>query len=193
MTRLISTMIVLTAVMLTGLAQAAAQSKATRPGSLPATVSLAAGPAAAAARAPDAQVTAGGWAWRAGGDLRDIQFFDADNGWIVGNVGPLHTTDGGATWTALSGFSAYELNDLQFTDAQNGWAVGSNGTILHTGDGGATWTPQAGGNDGKSHPGFLRGQPVGLGPRGGQHPAAHDRWRPDMGAGIPNPGAIGRS
>ena len=95
--------------------------------------------------APDVQVAGSAWEWWGGGNLRDIQFLNATQGWIIGNVGPLRTTDGGATWVALTGLSAYDLNDLQFTDAQNGWAVGKNGAILHTTNGGATWAPQASG------------------------------------------------
>lgn len=92
---------------------------------------------------PAAQAAAAGWEWRAGGGLNAVEFTDAANGWIVGNVGPLHTTDGGDTWAARPGLSAYVLNDLQFTDAQHGWAVGAAGAILHTEDGGVTWAAQA--------------------------------------------------
>ena len=91
---------------------------------------------------PAAQAAAAGWEWRAGGGLNAVAFTDTANGWIVGNVGPLHTTDGGATWAARPGLSAYGLNDLQFTDAQHGWAVGAAGAILHTEDGGVTWAAQ---------------------------------------------------
>ncbi len=100
-------------------------------------------PGASAPGVPAAQAAAAGWEWRAGGGLNAVEFTDAANGWIVGNVGPLHTTDGGATWAALPGLSAYVLNDLQFTDAQHGWAVGAAGAILHTSDGGVTWAAQA--------------------------------------------------
>ncbi len=91
------------------------------------------------------QVARRGWDWRAGGDLRDVWFTDADNGWVVGNVGLeglLHTTDGGRSWTAQDGpAGGYSLNDLEFVDGQQGWAVGAGGAILHTSDG-ATWRPQ---------------------------------------------------
>lgn len=37
------------------------------------------------------------------GELYEVAFADADHGWVVGRVGILHTTNGGATWTKVDG------------------------------------------------------------------------------------------
>ena len=86
-----------------------------------------------------------GWEWRGGGSLRGISFADANHGWIAGDVGLLHTTDGGSTWKSVIGMGQYQLNDVQFTDAQRGWAVGQSGVILSTKDSGVTWLRQRSG------------------------------------------------
>ncbi len=74
-------------------------------------------------------------------NLQDVFFVDANNGWIVGNLGSIqHTTDGGATWTSQSSGVTEELRNVYFADVNTGWAVGLNQTILKTSNGGTTWS-----------------------------------------------------
>src|SRR5205807_29628 len=94
-----------------------------------------------------------------GSDLRDVAFPTTVDGWAVGSCGfptstcgsvILHTSNGGATWTAqasgLPGFPNINVhNGVAFPDASNGWAVGNNGTILHTSNGGLTWVQETSG------------------------------------------------
>jgi photosystem II stability/assembly factor-like uncharacterized protein len=68
----------------------------------------------------------------AGKSLNSVFFINANEGWIVGNGGTiLHSTDGGATWTAQTSGTTVTLRDVFFTSPTNGYAVGNNGTILH--------------------------------------------------------------
>ena len=83
-------------------------------------------------------------------NLNGLNFSDPDNGWAVGDQGTIvHTSDGGANWTAQSSGTSYQLTGVTFTDAQDGWATGqsftpyddySSGLILHSTDGGQDWT-----------------------------------------------------
>ena len=59
----------------------------------------------------------------------------------------LHTSDGGATWTAQASIPAttQSLAGVAFADANDGWAVGAAGAILHTTTRGATWSAQSSG------------------------------------------------
>ena len=91
------------------------------------------------------------------GELTDVFFTDANNGWVVGwelelessrTLGlTLHTTNGGATWNKQS-TGKLVLGNICFTDANNGWAFGyidtfyTNSVILKTTDGGTNWTEQ---------------------------------------------------
>lgn len=81
----------------------------------------------------------------------DVDFIDANTGWIVGEFGKiLKTTDGGATWTEqqqsliggeiVDALSLPTFFGVDFLDANNGAAVGLDGRIAITADGGATWT-----------------------------------------------------
>jgi len=85
--------------------------------------------------------------------LYDVQFIDANNGWVVGEFGHvLHTSDGGQTWTEqqqslITGeiFDALDLPTfygVNFTTPQDGVAAGLDGKIARTRDGGATWAFQ---------------------------------------------------
>ncbi len=82
--------------------------------------------------------------------LYDVQFLDADTGWIVGEFGNIyHTTDGGKSWTnqqdTLLGDGIFDTLDLptffgvQFIDRLNGVAAGLEGRIARTRDGGENW------------------------------------------------------
>jgi photosystem II stability/assembly factor-like uncharacterized protein len=80
--------------------------------------------------------------------IRAIQFLDDRNGWIAGMHAFLaSTTDGGATWEAVStpitDNERPNFWDLTFIDSQLGWVVGEEGLMLSTTDGGITWTQQS--------------------------------------------------
>jgi photosystem II stability/assembly factor-like uncharacterized protein len=69
----------------------------------------------------------------------DIQFIDAQHGWMIDYSYVLYTSDGGLTWENLSetGGSA-----IHFINPDEGWSVGSHPWIGHTTDGGYTWEHQ---------------------------------------------------
>jgi hypothetical protein len=69
----------------------------------------------------------------------DIQFTDAQHGWMIDDYYVLYTSDGGLTWSNLSdsGGSAF-----YFINPDEGWSVGSHPWIGHTIDGGQTWEHQ---------------------------------------------------
>ena len=88
--------------------------------------------------------------------LQGVAFNDDLHGIIVGTWGTILTTsDGGVTWTVVSGSppgssvtpGSYSLNAVAYTAASSStaYAVGTSGTILETTDGGATWSAQASG------------------------------------------------
>jgi len=62
-------------------------------------------------------------------ELKSAFFVDEDTGWVSGDAGTiLHTTDGGATWSAQMGGdpqgSEEPIDHLFFLDRNTGWAVG---------------------------------------------------------------------
>ena len=82
--------------------------------------------------------------------LYDVDFLDANNGYIVGEFGKIyHTTDGGKTWTqqqdSVMDDSVLDILDLptffdvEFRDSQHGIACGLDGRIATTDDGGNDW------------------------------------------------------
>jgi photosystem II stability/assembly factor-like uncharacterized protein len=82
--------------------------------------------------------------------LYDVQFLDAQYGWVVGEFGKIfHTTDGGATFveqqTSLLGHGVFDVLDIptffgvRFSDRENGMVAGLDGKIARTHDGGTTW------------------------------------------------------
>ena len=116
-------------------------------------------------------------------NLNDVHFADASNGWVVGDAvgvtgdgGILRTTDGGATWSKVSGITT-DLYGVDFIDASNGWAVGSGGAILRTTDGGATWSAQTSNTPATLRGGPLRRQEQWLGRGDLRQDRAHHRWR----------------
>jgi photosystem II stability/assembly factor-like uncharacterized protein len=66
------------------------------------------------------------------GDIRDLEFLDALNGWLStdgGNI--LVTSDGGNTWNPLeNNVSSAALLGISFVSPEKGWLVGDFGTIL---------------------------------------------------------------
>ncbi|MHB1711955.1 MAG: WD40/YVTN/BNR-like repeat-containing protein, partial [Acidimicrobiales bacterium] len=88
--------------------------------------------------------------------LQGVAFSDDLHGIIVGTWETVLTTsDGGVTWTAVSGSppgssvspGSYSLNAVAYTGSSSStaYAVGTNGTILESTDSGATWTAETSG------------------------------------------------
>ena len=83
--------------------------------------------------------------------LLDVEFFDRDHGWAVGQRGLiLQTNDGGKHWQRVASTTQSTLYSVSFIDQRNGWAVGGSthpythstkGLVLTTRDGGASWEP----------------------------------------------------
>ncbi|MFC1558668.1 WD40/YVTN/BNR-like repeat-containing protein, partial [candidate division KSB1 bacterium] len=75
-----------------------------------------------------------------------VFFINDSVGWVVSWSGAiLHTTNGGANWSAQTSGTYAPFYGVHFTDSNTGWAVGGNGTILHTTDGGTNWSTQTSG------------------------------------------------
>ena len=82
--------------------------------------------------------------------MYNIYFFDANNGWVIGDAINTasafiyRTTDGGVTWTAATGIPATLLNSafygIDFVNPFTGYVCGQSGKAMKTIDGGATWT-----------------------------------------------------
>ena len=80
--------------------------------------------------------------------LHDVQFIDADTGFVVagwstfGPASAYRTSDAGRTWTRLGKlqYSDSEYRELAFVDATHGFASSWSGQLGTTADGGATWT-----------------------------------------------------
>jgi photosystem II stability/assembly factor-like uncharacterized protein len=69
-----------------------------------------------------------------------IDFFDRNNGLIIGEEFILSTQNGGKDWNRVTAkIDGLVLQKLSIVDQQTAWAVGSNGTMLVTTDKGATW------------------------------------------------------
>ena len=69
----------------------------------------------------------------------DVYFIDDLNGWIVGYLGTVASTDdGGETWTAQR-LDSCDLRDVQFLDGNVGWIAGNDGALYNTIDGGEAW------------------------------------------------------
>lgn len=75
-------------------------------------------------------------------NLRGVHFYNAREGWIVGDLGTiLHTANAGRTWALQSSNSTgYTLNAVAFISPTIGVAVGSLGRVLRTVNGGVSWT-----------------------------------------------------
>lgn len=95
---------------------------------------------------PDATAQApreGTWAAQTSGTSRRLSsvfFYDANNGWIVGDGGTfIRTTNGGASWTVMDSGILNNLRGIFFLSAQDGWVAGDSGYVARTSDGGITW------------------------------------------------------
>ncbi len=100
------------------------------------------------------------WTKRSAGDLKQVSFVSADEGWGVGNFFPNgsqrleRTTDGGRTWHSRAVPCPREVRtatDVSFVGPAHGWLLctgeggaGNEGrAILETTDGGGTWSTVA--------------------------------------------------
>lgn len=87
----------------------------------------------------------GQWIQQNGGTtvtLYNIDFVDANTGWIVGTSSKiLKTTNGGINWiTQIPAIPLNrELNDIQMFNANTGYIAGWTNTFLKTTDGGLNW------------------------------------------------------
>jgi len=77
--------------------------------------------------------------------LNDVEFLDAQHGFIVGEFGTLlATSDGGDHWRQVAMPTEKTLFGMHWRSPEEGWVVGIDGIILYTQDGGRTWTTQNG-------------------------------------------------
>jgi photosystem II stability/assembly factor-like uncharacterized protein len=86
------------------------------------------------------------------GFIDGIWFFDANNGYALGDPGTpgrfvmLQTTNGGVTWSHTANEPPAQpgdwgcFNTFCWTDRNHGWFGGKNGLVWRTTDGGATWS-----------------------------------------------------
>ena len=79
--------------------------------------------------------------------LKDIDFYNRNFGWAVGERGYIaYTENGGVSWTAVERITDFDLRSVSFYNPLSGWAVGGNfdnAVILFTDDGGLHWEVQA--------------------------------------------------
>ncbi|MDM4766999.1 YCF48-related protein [Pelomonas sp. SE-A7] len=69
--------------------------------------------------------------------VRDIKFFDAQRGWLVGDSGLLMaTTDGGKTWVTQPNSGQQGYGEISIVDAKTIWISGASGALLVTATGG---------------------------------------------------------
>jgi photosystem II stability/assembly factor-like uncharacterized protein len=77
--------------------------------------------------------------------LYDVDFLDAQHGFIVGEFGTLlATSDGGDHWKQIALPTDKTMFGVHFRSPDEGWVVGIDGIILHTTDGGQSWITQNG-------------------------------------------------
>lgn len=73
-------------------------------------------------------------------DLYSVAFFDASEGWAVGQSGTvLRTTDGGKTWAPVRGPITADLIQIAPTGPESIQVTARDGSVFLTTDGGATW------------------------------------------------------
>lgn len=97
----------------------------------------------------------GAWSQQTSGtanNLFSVHFVSDNEGWAVGFSNTiLHTTNGGANWTAQtnqSGVTVSSYLGVRFIDSNTGWAGGGS-EVVRTTDGGASWTAQGATQDGR--------------------------------------------
>ncbi len=84
-------------------------------------------------------------------NLKAIQFFDQDTGWVAGSGGVIYRIRNASTatptWLQTTTGTSEDLYDISFSDPDNGYAVGNNGMVLKTSNGSAAvpiWTIKSG-------------------------------------------------
>ena len=72
--------------------------------------------------------------------IYDVDFIDGSNGWMVGRIGVLRTSDAGQSWERVDENLKTTGWAIDFTNGRNGWIVGKFAQVDHSTDGGVTWT-----------------------------------------------------
>ena len=77
-------------------------------------------------------------------DFSDVDFVNDSVGYISTSSNSaifdgFKTTDGGATWTAISNLIGARWKKVQFLDENRGWFVRNDGILYYTNDGGDNW------------------------------------------------------
>jgi photosystem II stability/assembly factor-like uncharacterized protein len=94
------------------------------------------------------KTTNGGASWQnvwnqpnAGPGFPIVKFYDANLGyaWFSNGSFFVKTTDGGLTWTSITGYSPSTVMDIAIVDPQKLFIVGEYGWLERSFDGGATW------------------------------------------------------
>jgi photosystem II stability/assembly factor-like uncharacterized protein len=71
--------------------------------------------------------------------LRDIYFFNVNEGIAVGDKGIIKTTNGGNNWIELNPLHSGFIGSIYFLNSNTGYIAGANGAILKTTDGGGLY------------------------------------------------------
>ncbi len=76
--------------------------------------------------------------------IRNLYFINDTHGWAAGALGGgfYRTTDGGASWIAITNAPDTTKYGIHFATPLIGWSVGFNGLIIKTTDGGDSWFSQ---------------------------------------------------
>src|SRR5690606_963526 len=70
-----------------------------------------------------------------------LDFYDAENGMVVGQEGTLYlTSDGGAGWQTINLGSSANLKDIRYITRDKIYISGDNGTLFRSTDGGKSWS-----------------------------------------------------
>ena len=73
-------------------------------------------------------------------DLYSVAFFDASEGWAVGQSGTvLRTTDGGKTWAPVRSPTSADLIEVTATGESSAEVTSREGSAFATTDGGMSW------------------------------------------------------
>lgn len=64
------------------------------------------------------------------GNITDLYFFDANNGYMSNSARLYKTTDGGLNWSVVVALGQADIVEICFTDASHGWAICTDGKIL---------------------------------------------------------------
>ena len=138
-------------------------------------ISTASGPSVTAARV--LHWDGSKWSTQSSGATNNLQAVwgaDADNSWIVGELGTILRWDG-SKWSTQSSGATNNLQAVWGADADNIWAVGDGGTILRWD--GTAWSTQSSGTTGRPPQCVGNGRRQHLGRRRCRHDPALARER----------------